>query len=346
MTVDEVLALDVDELAPLHSPVLLIGLTGWFDVAGAATAALAELTDGAITVGEIDADPFYDFTQERPDRRARRRRDAPGVVAGQRLQGGAHRRRPRPRRAQRGRAAPRLAAVHRLRPSDRRTVRCEAVVTLGATADAIPHTRMPPVVGSTADAELARRLALSAPTYQGITGLIGALHVDMERAGVPTISLRVGVPHYLTHLEHPLAVAALVQHLAHVLGLPLTVDVQQAADRWRLQHDEMVADDEQLRAYVRMLEIDTTAAPRRRCAGPTTSPTSSRRSCGSNATTLRRPSLPTTLPTGRRDYVEVGAVGEGDLGDVGPAHHAAGYGAANDRRCTPTGTVARGEVGR
>jgi hypothetical protein len=78
----------------------------------------------------------------------------------------------------------------------------------------------------------------------------------MERAGVPTISLRVGVPHYLTHLEHPLAVAALVQHLAHVLGLPLTVDVQQAADRWRLQHDELVADDEQLRAYVRMLEIE------------------------------------------------------------------------------------------
>src|SRR5262249_39551347 len=66
VTVDEVLALAVDELAPLQHPVLLIGLTGWFDVAGAATAALAELTDGAITVGEIDADPFYDFTQERP----------------------------------------------------------------------------------------------------------------------------------------------------------------------------------------------------------------------------------------------------------------------------------------
>ena len=98
---------------------------------------------------------------------------------------------------------------------------CEAVVTLGATADAVPHTRMPPVVGSTADPELARRLALSAPTYQGITGLIGVLHVEMERAGVPTISLRVGVPHYLGHMEHPLAVAALVQHLAHVLGLPL-----------------------------------------------------------------------------------------------------------------------------
>jgi hypothetical protein len=78
----------------------------------------------------------------------------------------------------------------------------------------------------------------------------------MEHNAIPTISLRVGVPHYLTHMEHPLAVAALVQHLAHVLGLPLTVDVQEAADRWRAQHDQIVADDDQLRAYVRMLELE------------------------------------------------------------------------------------------
>jgi hypothetical protein len=256
MSVEEVLTLDVDELAPLHRPVLLVGLTGWFDVAGAATAALGQLTDGALTVGEIDADPFYDFTQERPtvefvDGETRRVTYPANDFQVVRT-GGAHD----------------LVVLNGVEPHlawplyvgcARRVVdrlRCEAVVTLGATADAVPHTRMPPVVGSTADPELARRLALSAPTYQGITGLIGVLHVEMERAGIPTISLRVGVPHYLTHMEHPLAVAALVQHLAHVLGLSLTVDVAEAADRWRAQHDAMVADDEQLQAYVRMLEIE------------------------------------------------------------------------------------------
>jgi len=256
MTVEEVLALDVYELAPLQHPVLLIGLTGWFDVAGAATAALAELTDGAITVGEIDADPFYDFTQERPTVELvdgeTRRISWPANDFKVVRTGGAH------DLVVLSGVEPHLAWPLYIACARRivERLQCEAVVTLGATADAIPHTRMPPVVGSTADAELARRLALAAPTYQGITGLIGALHVDMERAGVPTISLRVGVPHYLTHLEHPLAVAALVQHLAHVLGLPLTVDVQHAADRWRMQHDELVTDDEQLRAYVRMLEIE------------------------------------------------------------------------------------------
>ena len=106
-------------------------------------------------------------------------------------------------------------------------------MTVGATADAVPHTRMPPVVGSTADPELARRLALSAPTYQGITGLIGVLHVELERAGVPTISLRVGVPHYLGHTEHPLAVAALVQP-PRPRARPAAdrSTSQEAADRW------------------------------------------------------------------------------------------------------------------
>jgi hypothetical protein len=256
MTVDEVLTLDASELAPLTSPVLVIGLTGWFDVAGAATAALSHITEHGITVGEIDADPFYDFTQERPtvtmiDGESRSiawpENDFKVVRTG-----GAHD----------------LVVLNGVEPHlawplyiacARRVVErlgCEAVVTVGATADAVPHSRMPPVVGSTADPELARRLALSAPTYQGVTGLIGALHVEMEHAGVPTISLRVGVPHYVGHMEHPLAVAALVQHLAHVLGLSLSIDVQDAAGRWAAQHDEAVSDDDQLRAYVRMLEIE------------------------------------------------------------------------------------------
>ena len=256
MSVDEVLTLDTSELAPLASPVLLVGLTGWFDVAGAATAALAHIAEHGVTVGEIDADPFYDFTQERPtvemvDGESRHIAWPANDFRVVRT-GGAHD----------------LVVLNGVEPHlawplyidcARQVVEqlgCVAVVTLGATADALPHTRMPLVVGSTADPELARRLALSAPTYQGITGLIGVLHVAMEAAGVPTISLRVGVPHYVGHLEHPLAVAALVQHLAHVLGLSLPIDVQEAADRWAVQHDEAISDDDQLRAYVHMLEIE------------------------------------------------------------------------------------------
>ena len=68
VNVDEVLTVDTDEIGPLRSPVMVIALTGLFDIAGAATTALDRFApaDTAVTVGEIDPDPFYDFTQERP----------------------------------------------------------------------------------------------------------------------------------------------------------------------------------------------------------------------------------------------------------------------------------------
>jgi predicted ATP-grasp superfamily ATP-dependent carboligase len=258
-TVDDVLTLgdlDAPGLQSLTSPVLLVALTGWFDAAGVATTALDHLTQAAVTIGEIDPDPFYDFTQERPTIeieggdvrsimwpantfRVVRTGDAHDLVV---LSG----------------VEPHLAwptfAGCALRIVDR--MRCEAVVTVGATADPVPHTRMPLVVGSSASPGLARKLGLAAPTYQGITGLIGVLHADLERIEVPTISLRVGVPHYLTHAEHPRAVAALLRHLSHVLGLTVRVDLRESIARWSTLHDEAVAEDDRLRAYVSMLEAD------------------------------------------------------------------------------------------
>jgi hypothetical protein len=257
--VDDVLTLgdiEADSLGPLTSPVLVVALAGWFDAAGVATTALEHLTEAAVTVGEIDPDPFYDFTQERPTIeidggdvlaitwptnafRVVRTRAAHDLVV---LSG----------------VEPHLAwstfAACALRVVDR--FGCDAVVTLGATADPVPHTRMPLVVGSTASPGLARTLGLSAPTYQGITGLIGVLHAELERVDVPTISLRVGIPHYLTHAEHPLAVSALLRHLSHVLGLTLTADLHEQVERWSALHDEAVAEDDRLRAYVAMLESD------------------------------------------------------------------------------------------
>lgn len=255
-TVDEVLTLGV--LEPLHRPILLVGLTGWFDAANVATTALAQLApwDTSVTVGVIDPDPFYDFTQERPmvelidgehrhvtwpanDFQVVRTGTAHDLIV---LSG------VEPHLAWRTYAGCVVRVVEQLS--------CDAVVTVGAMADAVPHTRPPIVVGSTSSPDLAQRLGLSAPTYQGVTGLIGALHVELEERRVPTISLRVGVPHYLGHAEHPMATAALLQHLAHVLSVPIAVDLQDQIDRWAALHDEAIAGDQQLRTYVSMLEAD------------------------------------------------------------------------------------------
>jgi PAC2 family len=127
---------------------------------------------------------------------------------------------------------------------------------VGATAEAVPHTRVSQVTGSTAKPELARRLGLQAPTYQGVTGVAGVLHAALEARHIPSISLRVGIPHYLVNAEHPQAVAALVRHLSHVLDVPTDADYSEQISSWRAVHDEVVAGDDQLQMYTRMLEAE------------------------------------------------------------------------------------------
>lgn len=258
--VAEVLDLEIDGLGPLRSPVMLIALTGMFDVGGAATAALDRFApaERAITIGEIDPDPFYDFTQERPQvefdegevRVIRWPQNQFDVVRGEGdrdlvvLVG------VEPHLAWRT-YADCIAYVAR-------ELGCEAVVTVGSGAQAVPHTRQPVVTGSTTDPELARRLGMGLPRYQGATGVAGVLHARFAAEGIPSVSLRVGVPHYLMNAEHPAAMAALQTHLAHVLNVPVPDDpeLREEIARWRNLHDEVVEGDDQLAFYVRMLEQD------------------------------------------------------------------------------------------
>ena len=259
MNVDEVLQLEIEDLGPLRSPVMLIALTGLFDIGGAATTALDRFApaDTAITIGEIDPDPFYDFTQERPQvefddgeiRQIRWPENQFDVV--------------------RGRGGRDLVVLVGVEPhlywrtysgcitAVAQRLGCEAVVTVGSAAEAVPHTRTPLVTGSTTDSELARRLGIGQPTYQGVTGVVGVIQSELADAGIPSVSLRVGVPHYLMNAEHPQAVAALQTHLSHVLNVPVPADEGELADeiaRWRSLHDEVVEGDVQLQFYTRMLE--------------------------------------------------------------------------------------------
>ena len=252
------------DIGSLERPVMLVGLEGWFDVASAATAAVNAFTsaDHAVVVGSIDPDPFYDFTQQRPHvtiddgvrdivwptndfvlqrsgitgPNGKLQRDVVGLIG----------------------VEPHfnwrtyIDAIITVAVA----MGCEAVVTVGASAEAIPHTRTPPVTGSTATPDLAARLGLSQPSYQGITGVAGVLNAELEARNIPSISLRVGIPHYLMNAEHPLAVSALARHLSHVLDVPTTTDLGEQVDNWRDVHDEIIAHDDQLRMYVRMLEAE------------------------------------------------------------------------------------------
>jgi proteasome assembly chaperone (PAC2) family protein len=247
-------------LAPLNRPIMVLALRGLFDIAEVATDAVDALASGRVApvVASIDPDPFFDFTQERPmvemdHAELRQIRWPENEFRVARFQGAPHD----------------LVLLSGVEPHLRyatfaaciievaRGLRCSMVVTLGAAPEAVPHTRPPQVIGSSTNDGLVRALGLSRPQYQGVTGLVGVLQERLDRAAIPAVSLRVGVPHYLGNAKHPQSSAALLRHLEHVLGVPtghggFTED----AMRWRSLHDEAVAEDASATAYVAMLERD------------------------------------------------------------------------------------------
>lgn len=257
-TVDEVLDSHIDEISRLRRPIMLIALNGWFDAAKAATSALEWLmqTRNCVTIATIDSDPFFDFTQERPqveidedDERHIRWPENNVVVLHDEAD---------------GRDLVVLSGVepHLHWPTFVDCVvrcatqaRCGAVVTVGAMLDATPHTRTPLVTGSTTTTALAAKLGLSRPQYEGPTGVVGVLQEQLERQGIPAVSLRVGVPHYLASSEHPKASAALLRRLESVLGVSTRhANLYEEIQRWSELHDDAIAEDEQTTQYVHMLE--------------------------------------------------------------------------------------------
>ena len=242
----------------MRDPVLVVALRGWFDVAGVATGALEWSVQDrdVVVVGSIDPDPFFDFTQERPETyldedgdRHIRWPENDFVVA--RVPEGSRD----------------LVLMSGVEPHLQwttfadcivecaRKLKCEVVVTVGATADGVPHTRSPHVVGSSTNTALARRLGLSRPQYQGPTGVVGVIHERLEREGITAVSLRVGVPHYLANAQHPKSSAALLRHLEHVLGVPTAHgEMYEEIQRWEELHDAAVEGDDQTLSYLTILE--------------------------------------------------------------------------------------------
>lgn len=260
LDIDEILDFDEDVAGRVRDSVMVIGLSGWFDAASVATRALTWMSKDtpSAVVASIDPDPFFDFTQQRPeayldedgDRQIRwptndfevlRYSDSMrDVVVLNGVEPHAH-----------------WASFIGCITSVYERLGSSLVVTVGANADAVPHTRMPRVVGSSTNEDLCRRLGLNKPQYQGITGVAGVLQTELDRLSIPAISLRVGVPHYLGGAQHPRSVVALLQHLQHVLGVKTGHEkLSGEITRWQELHNAAVDEDDQAKRYLRMLEID------------------------------------------------------------------------------------------
>src|SRR5438105_15323943 len=131
----------------------------------------------------------------------------------------------------------------------------EMMITLGALLADVPHTRPSPVTGSASDPDLVRQLGLSESRYEGPTGIVGVLHDACRQAEIPSASLWVAVPHYVSLTPSPRAAVALCERLGGLIGLDVDVaELEEAAQSYEEQVSEAVASDEETAAYVDDLE--------------------------------------------------------------------------------------------
>jgi len=242
----------------LRDPVLIAAFRGWNDAGEAASFAASHLGRvwSAEQIASIDPEEFYDFQAVRPNVRlvegmTREITWPTNEFFAAKLEGSA-------------RDAIILVGTE---PNTRwrtfvslildqaRKHEVSLVLTLGALLADVPHSRPVPITGSAVDQELIERLGLVRSRYEGPTGIVGVLHDTFAKAGISSASLWAAVPHYLAVTPNPKAALALVGQATKLIGADADVSALEAAStEYEQRVTELVASDDDVEAYVKLLE--------------------------------------------------------------------------------------------
>ncbi len=244
--------------ASLNDPILVAAFRGWNDAGDAASYAASHLGRvwSSQKIASIDPEEFYDFQAVRPqvelhDGMTRVIRWPENEFSAAKLAGSPHDvlllvgTEPNVRWKTFSGLVVEMARRHGV----------QLVITLGALLADVPHSRPTPITGTAADQELIQRLGLQRSRYEGPTGIVGVLHEAFAREGIASASLWAAVPHYLAVSPNPKAALALVDKAVGLIGAAADVDdLQRASIAYEERVSEMVATDEDVLAYVQLLE--------------------------------------------------------------------------------------------
>ena len=241
----------------LRDPALILAFEGWNDAGEAATRVVRYLAESfqMVSLATIDPEEFYDFTVHRPvvrlDEGSVRRIEWPSfefqfgsLASGCELVIGVG-------------AEPHL----RWRSFCDQVMRLvgdlgiRRVVLLGAYLADVLYSRPVRVTGFASAPELMERLSIEPTGYEGPTGIVGVLASQMRDAGVETVSLWAGLPHYIAATPNSRGVLALAQTLTQVLDFRVDEGpLQRAAADFEARIAEIVASDPALAEYVKDLK--------------------------------------------------------------------------------------------
>jgi len=242
----------------LRHPILIAAFRGWNDAGDAASFAASHLGRvwSATEFASIDPEEFYDFQAVRPqvelvDGLSRKVTWPSNEFMGAKLSGAAQDvivlvgTEPNLRWRTFSNLIVEVAKAHEV----------GLVLTLGALLADVPHSRPVPITGTAVDTELIKRLDLQRSRYEGPTGIVGVLHEAFAKADIDSASLWAAVPHYLAVTPNPKAALALVERATKLVGAAAEIDdLQRASMVYEERVTEMVAGDEDVQEYVKMLE--------------------------------------------------------------------------------------------
>ena len=255
---------------------MFTAFSGWNDAGDAATTAVRFIADawGAETVGTIDPDDFFDFTQLRPtvaiDDNGHRSIDWPTPTlfattgrAGDVMLDGLE--------TLESSSSPPAIMLIGAEPHNRWRAYCDEVIDiardlgvtriihLGALLAEVPHSRPVPV---TASGEGCESPSNRSSRYQGPTGIVGVLHQTCETAGLASTSLWAAVPTYVSGASSPTAALALVRRVATLLSQHISTGLLEiSAQSYAGEVSKLVGDDEDTAEYVKRLEHDFDTDP-------------------------------------------------------------------------------------
>lgn len=242
----------------LRDPILIAAFRGWNDAGDAASFAATHL--GRVWAAEkfasIDPEEFYDFQAVRPQVElvdgvtrkinwpanefwAARLADSPHDVI---LMVGTE-------------PSTHWRTYSSLIVSVAKQHGVKLVITFGALLADVAHSRPVHITGTAVKPELIDRLGLQRSRYEGPTGIVGIVHDAFGNAGIDSASLWAAVPHYLAVSPNPKAALALVLKASTMVGVEADVEeLERATISYEKRVGEIVASDEDVQAYVRLLE--------------------------------------------------------------------------------------------
>ncbi|GAC1333617.1 MAG: filament polymerization regulator ParJ [Chloroflexota bacterium] len=251
----------INTMPDLRDPVLLAAFAGWSDAAQVATSALLAVcrTADVDRFADIQSEEFFVFTETRPTISL----DASGQRS---LHWPANRFFALPVPEAERDVVVLIGTEPQLRWKTfcgivldlARELRVSRLITLGGLLADVPHTLPPRLQGHTSEPSFLpelRALGVAMTSYQGPTGILGALHDAWREEGKAAFGLWGNVPHYISASPNPQVSLALLQRVNQLLGVDLPVaNLENEAQVFRTQIDEAVAQNPEAVEYVRQLE--------------------------------------------------------------------------------------------